>query len=80
MNHSGEQEKKSENAQMHWHSLSEPEIFKFLNTGAKGISSEEAEARIKSYGANILPQADPPTWWEIGIRQFQSPFVYIYWL
>ena len=77
MNHSGEQEKKSENAQMHWHSLSEPEIFKFLNTGAKGISSEEAEARIKSYGANILPQADPPTWWEIGIRQFQSPFVYI---
>jgi P-type Ca2+ transporter type 2C len=60
-----------------WHTQTEKELFEKLQTGSKGLSKQEAVARITKYGENRLPQSKPPSWWEIGIRQFQSPFVYI---
>jgi magnesium-transporting ATPase (P-type) len=37
----------------------------------------EAEARLKSYGPNRLPEQPAPTLWEILLRQFRSPLIYI---
>ena len=60
-----------------WHTQSEASLFLKLKTTAKGLSEKEALSRLKVHGANRLPQVKPPTWWEIVVRQFQSPFVYI---
>ena len=60
-----------------WHTQTETALFSKLKTSTKGLSKQEIQSRRKIYGANKLPQAEPPSWWEIAIRQFQSPFVYI---
>lgn len=60
-----------------WHTQTEADLFLKLDSTQKGLSSQEAQSRLQTYGANKLPRAEPPPWWEIAIRQFQSPFVYI---
>jgi P-type Ca2+ transporter type 2C len=77
MNSSIDLETKQTFSQETWHTQPETVLFEKLKTTPKGISKQEAQSRLKIHGANRLPQAIPPTWWEIGFRQFQSPFVYI---
>lgn len=60
-----------------WHTQTEADLFLKLDSTQKGLSIQEAQSRLQTYGANKLPRAEPPPWWEIAIRQFQSPFVYI---
>ncbi len=60
-----------------WHTQTETDLFKKLGTTTKGLSKREIQSRLKIYGANQLPRVEPPPWWKIAIRQFQSPFVYI---
>jgi len=60
-----------------WHTQPETVLFEKLKATPKGISKQESQSRLKTHGVNRLPQAAPPTWWKIGFRQFQSPFVYI---
>jgi len=60
-----------------WHSQSEESLLSKLKTSSKGLSQQEASSRLEVHGANRLPQATPPTVWQIAFRQFQSPFVYI---
>ncbi len=60
-----------------WHTKPKEELFLNLGSDSKGLSTQEVQSRLKIYGANKLPRAEPPPWWEIAIRQFQSPFVYI---
>ena len=60
-----------------WHTQPEPDLLLKLEATAKGLSNQEAQLRLKTHGLNQLPQAEPPAWWIIAIRQFQSPFVYI---
>ena len=59
------------------HLLSPAELFEKLQTREEGLSPQEAEERLARYGINRLPRAEPPPWWQIALRQFQSPFVYI---
>ena len=42
-----------------------------------GLSGSEAAARLGKFGPNVLPHAPPPTWWQIALRQFRSPLIYI---
>lgn len=60
-----------------WHTKTESALFSKLETNHKGLSKQETQMRLKTYGPNQLPRAEPPSWWEIALRQFQSPFVYI---
>ena len=60
-----------------WHTKPKEELFSKLGSDSKGLSPQEAQSRLQKYGTNELPRAEPPPWWEIAIRQFQSPFVYI---
>jgi len=64
-------------SQDNWHNLPGKSLFIKLKTTSKGLTEQEASSRLKQCGANRLPQAEPPAWWEIAFRQFQSPFVYI---
>jgi len=43
----------------------------------RGLSSEEAQARLKEYGPNALPEKPPVTLWQRFISQFRSPLIYI---
>lgn len=60
-----------------WHALHIPEIFRSLECADGGLTREQAVARLAVYGPNRLPQTPPPTWWQILLRQFQSPLIYI---
>ena len=48
-----------------------------LEARESGLTGAEASARLVRYGPNRLPHQPPPSWWEIGLRQFQSPLIYI---
>ncbi|OQX51028.1 hypothetical protein B5M47_02290 [candidate division CPR3 bacterium 4484_211] len=63
---------------MHDHALSISEIQKELKVNPKqGLFQEEAQARLKKFGLNQLPEEKLPTSLEIFISQFKSPLVYI---
>ncbi|MEK9630159.1 MAG: HAD-IC family P-type ATPase [Nitrospinota bacterium] len=69
--------KNPSSSQSSWHVQEQEHLFSYLDTSPKGLSESESLSRLKKFGPNLLPKAQPPTWWQIGIRQFQSPFVYI---
>lgn len=64
-------------AAINWHALTEAEVWQRLGSSSSGLQTQEARKRAQIYGANILPQQPPPTWWQIMIRQFQSPLIYV---
>ncbi len=57
-------------------SLSPSEVLDKLNSGRGGLDSGEVQKRLGEYGANIL-KADSVKWWQILLRQFKSPFIYL---
>ena len=57
----------------YWHTQPEADLFLKLEATSKGLSKQEAQSRLKTHGPNQLPQAEPPAWRIIAIRQFQSP-------
>lgn len=50
--------------------------LKQLKTSGKGLSSNEANDRIKQYGHNKITHEEI-SWWHILLRQFKSSFVYL---
>src|SRR5262245_21319988 len=42
-----------------------------------GLSNEAAQARLRQYGPNALPERPPTPMWRRFARQFQSPLIYI---
>ena len=42
-----------------------------------GLSNSEAEARLREYGPNALPEAPPVSVWRRLLEQFRSPLIYI---
>ena len=51
-------------------------IFSKLNTKANGLSEEEASNRLQKFGENKITSKEV-TSWQILLRQFKSPFVYL---
>lgn len=60
-----------------WHVANVGDIWKELDSSEQGLSKSEATQRLEKYGLNELPHQPPPTWWQILLRQFQSPLIYI---
>ena len=60
-----------------WHALDLPSLEQALDVTPAGLTTSEAAARLVNYGPNELPHAPPPTWWQIVLRQFRSPLIYI---
>ncbi len=44
---------------------------------SRGLTAEEADARLKRYGPNALPEKPPVTAWRRFASQFRSPLIYI---
>ena len=60
-----------------WYSRGLSSIFDTLEVDSGGLSSEEAENRRSEHGPNRLPKAKPVTVWQIFLRQFKNPLIYI---
>lgn len=56
--------------------LTVEKTLKQLKTTTKGLSSNEANDRIKQYGHNKISHEEI-SWWHILLRQFKSSFVYL---
>lgn len=52
-------------------------VLEKVGSNEEGLNAIEARARLEQHGPNRLPQEPPPTWWQIFLRQFQSPLIYI---
>ena len=63
---------------VNWYSLEMQEVSSKLNTDLeKGISSELAKERLKTYGYNELTGKSGPTIWQMLLSQFQDFLVLI---
>jgi magnesium-transporting ATPase (P-type) len=60
-----------------WHAISVRNLLALLTASENGLSGEEAAKRLSRYGRNRLPQKPRPSRWQIFLRQFLSPLIYI---
>jgi magnesium-transporting ATPase (P-type) len=60
-----------------WHALDWPSLEKSLDAKPRGLTGSEAAERLEKFGPNVLPHAPHPAWWQIALRQFRSPLIYI---
>jgi len=60
-----------------WHAVDLPSLERAVDAKPGGLSGSEAAARLGEFGPNELPHAPPPPWWQIALRQFRSPLIYI---
>ncbi len=60
-----------------WHALDVASIEHSLDATPRGLSGSEAAERLEKLGPNVLPHAPRPAWWQIALRQFRSPLIYI---
>jgi len=64
--------------QPQWHALRTEAVISALRADPeRGLADEETAKRLAIYGKNELPRGKTATWWEILLRQFTSPLVYI---
>lgn len=60
-----------------WHARTLPEVLSASGAAEHGLSQAEVAVRLREHGPNRLPHRPPPAWWEIALRQFRSPLIYI---
>ena len=51
-----------------WHALSVDEALARLESDQGGLTDEEVSQRLSEYGPNRLPEAPPPTLFQIALR------------
>ena len=60
-----------------WHAIDLASVRELLDATPRGLRDLEAASRLAKYGPNELPHTPPPAWWQIMLRQFRSPLIYI---
>lgn len=58
-------------------SASADQVFKQLQTSQQGLTSDEAQQRLKRYGANLLKAKKQATMLTLLLNQFKSPIILI---
>jgi magnesium-transporting ATPase (P-type) len=53
------------------------DVLDALGTATGGLGDAEAALRLQQYGPNTLPRREPPDLFEIVLRQFKSPLIYL---
>ncbi|WP_136715081.1 cation-translocating P-type ATPase [Halorientalis salina] len=66
-----------DNETEHWHTRDAAEIYETCDSAPDGLTAADAARRRAEYGPNELPAGEVVTWWEILLRQFKSPLIYI---
>lgn len=60
-----------------WHATQLEQVFDTLQTTPSGLTQANAQQRFEQVGPNNLPRQPPPSRWQILLRQFRSPLIYI---
>jgi len=60
-----------------WHALPEGRVYSLLASSYTGLTVDQVRMRIQKFGSNILPTKKPVALWEVILRQFKSPLIYI---
>ncbi len=60
-----------------WHAESAKSIAAELEASESGLSTAEVKRRQHRFGLNVLPEKGPTPLWQIVLRQFASPLIYI---
>jgi magnesium-transporting ATPase (P-type) len=60
-----------------WHTQPVESVRNALDTGIRGLSSEEAASRLERFGPNEVDAERPTPWWKLVLHQFRDPLVYI---
>ncbi|MFW5830018.1 MAG: cation-transporting P-type ATPase, partial [Planctomycetota bacterium] len=61
-----------------WHAISGDEAVQRLNSrGEQGLAQQEAEQRLQRDGPNSIGEGEQVTWWQVLLRQFLSPLIYV---
>ncbi len=60
-----------------WYTEPVEAVFDALESDPAGLSDAEARRRLAEQGPNRLPRAAPVTVWQILLRQFSDPLIYI---
>lgn len=60
-----------------WHALPVDEVERLLESSTDGLTEEEVARRKEVFGENALPKKRPPTVFEVFLRQFKSPLIYV---
>lgn len=60
-----------------WHAISPEETLSTFEVEREGLSDEEAQQRRELFGENRLPEEKPPGLFQILLRQFRDPLIYI---
>lgn len=60
-----------------WHALRSEEVLAQINSSTKGLSPQEAKARLVKYGTNTLPKPKRRSLLSIFFSQFLSPLIYL---
>lgn len=71
------QEEKPEVIQATWHNIPTDSSLKQLKVSANGLKSDEAEARLRQYGANRLPEAAKRSVLVRFALQFHNIMIYV---
>lgn len=64
-------------SQQNWHAEPIHDVLNALRVSELGLSDVEASARLRKHGPNLLPEEGATPLWEIALRQFYSPLIYI---
>jgi len=62
-------------AKVHWHSMSEEEVFERLSASSEGLSQREVEKRLEKYGYNELAEKKQRTALRMFLSQFKDVFI-----
>ena len=60
-----------------WHSLGIEQTLAALQTTREGLSQSEAEARLRQYGPNVIPESPPKKLLGVYLDQFKNAFIYL---
>ena len=60
-----------------WHARSPQQCLEQLHSHAAGLSTEEAERRLRQYGPNLLPETAGPGWFRRLLLQFHNLLIYV---
>jgi magnesium-transporting ATPase (P-type) len=60
-----------------WHTVEATAAAGQLESSPEGLSSQEAEARLRRYGPNEIEAEREAPWWSLLIHQFRDPLIYV---
>ncbi len=67
----------ADDARPAWHALDRAEVLERLGAGEHGLTTADATGRLQTYGRNELPRREPPAFWLVFLRQFNSPLIFV---